>query len=237
MRVLRRSLVAFGGDEDAASAVEFSIVLPILLVLLLGGSQVVVYINATRKVQQVATSVSEMLSQAAPAISTNSTATINSTDLEFSYDAALVIFPYVMTDSQRQGIAWRTDLLVSMASVSFTPNNNICIGADLSGCYTSNVDWTSTGTPSGAYRPCGHSQNPIDNGAPYNRTGLPRSLYGPGSVVVVDVRFTFTPTFGAGFVGPITITRSAFVQPRYVTTIGFDATNPTGIATTCPSTS
>lgn len=239
MRAIRSRLAAFVRAEDAVSAIEFSLVMPILLALLFGGTQLTLYINATRKVQKIATSVSEMLSQAAPAVSTATTASVTAADLDFGYDATLVLFPYVMADAKRQGIPWRSDLTVSMAGISFKQNTNICIGSDLSGCYDANVDWTSTGTSNNAYRPCKvvAPQIPVDNSSPYSRTSLPRSLYGAGSVVAVDVTFTFNPTFGSSFLKPLIITRSAFVQPRYVQTITFDATNSDGIATTCPSTS
>lgn len=230
----RDALTRFRGSVAGVSAVEFAFVFPILLILLLAGGQVILYIDATRKVQQIATSVSEMLSQAAPAASADTTAKVNATDLNFSYDASLVIFPYIMGDAQRRNISWRQGLTVSFAGISFTKLSATCDGtADLSSCYAATVDWTSTGTSSGSYRPCILPQLPVDDGAPYNRLNLPRSLYGPGSIVAVDVSFTFNPTFGSSFLNPVTITRSAFVQPRYVTRIDFDTTSNDGIASKC----
>ena len=216
------------------SAIEFALIFPILLVLLLAGAQVILYVKATSKVQQIATSVSEMLSQAAPSTATATTATVSATDLNFSYDASLVIFPYIMADATQRNIPWRQGLTVSFAGISFTKQNSSCDGqTDMSACYTATVNWTSTGTSTANYRPCTPAQIAVDDSAPYNRGNLPRSLFGDGSIIVVDVSYTFNPTFGASFLRPVTITRSAFVQPRYVTRIDFDPTNNTGIASQC----
>ena len=81
-------------DERAVAAIEFAVILPILLLLLLAGSQVVLYINASRKVGQVARSISQMISQVKPPTN-SSTATVNATDLHFSFDATLVILATV----------------------------------------------------------------------------------------------------------------------------------------------
>jgi Flp pilus assembly protein TadG len=217
------------------SSIEFALLFPVLLVLLLAGGQVVLYVNATSRVQQIATSVSEMLSQATPPSSMDTVAKVNATDLNFSYDASLVIFPYIMADAKQRNIAWRQGLTVSFAGISFTKNSDTCTssGPDLSSCYTAKVNWTSTGTSTANYRPCTPAQVPVDDSAPYSRSNLPRSLYGDGSIIVVDVSYTFNPTFGAGLVKPVTITRSAYVQPRYATRIDFDTTNTDGIATQC----
>ncbi len=52
-------------------------------------------------------------------------------------------------------------------------------------------------------------------------------------MVVIDVVFTFTPSFGARYLPALTITRSAYVQPRYATLVDYDTTNNDGIATKC----
>lgn len=224
-------------DEKAVAAIEFAVILPILLLLLLAGSQVVLYINASRKVGQVARSISQMISQVKPPTN-SSTATVNATDLHFSFDATLVIFPFLMGDAKRQNVAWWQDISINYASIAFTQTNSTCNDpTDLSACYTANVVWTSTGTsqPYGTnYRPCTPAQLPADNTAAPSRLTLPRSVFGPASLIVIDVVFNFTPTFGASFVPAVKIARSAYVQPRYATLINYDTTNSDGIATKCP---
>ena len=224
----------FRDDRRGLSAVEFALVLPLLLVLMLGGIQTVAYVNATRKVELVAQSISQMISQAVPPQG-STIASVNATDLHFSYDATLVLFPYLLKDGPRQGLQWWQDITINYTSVAFTQKGTGCTdNADLSACYTANVVWTSTGTYGGNKRPCATPLQPADNTAAPSPGTLPRSVYGPGSLIVIDVVFTFTPTFGAKFFPTSRVARSVYVQPRYATLVTYDTTNSDGIASKCP---
>ena len=224
----------FASDARGVSAVEFALVLPVLLILLLAGVQVVLYINASRRVELIATSISEMISQAAPP-SNSTTASVNALDLHFAYDATLVLFPYLMQDAARQNMLWWQDITIDFAGIQFKANGTSCgTNADQSACYVAQVGWTSTGTVGSNNRPCTVPQIPADDVATPTRYTLPRSLYGPGAVVAVDVVFKFTPTFGAQYLPALTLRRSVFVQPRYAQLITYSPTSSDGIATTCP---
>jgi len=220
-------------DRRAVSAIEFALILPVLLILMLGGTQLITYINASRKVGLLAQSISQMISQAMPP-SGSTVATVNATDLHFSFDSALVLFPYLMKDGPRQGLQWWQDIAITYAAVAFTQTAANCTGSDLSACYTAAVAWTSSGTTGGNYRPCAVPQLPAADTAPPNRTTLPRSVFGPGSIVAVDVVFNFKPTFGSRFIPAVRIARSMYVQPRYATLVNFDLAGNDGIATKCP---
>ncbi|TGD98628.1 TadE/TadG family type IV pilus assembly protein [Methylobacterium nonmethylotrophicum] len=229
----------FRAAEDGLAAAELALILPVLLTIMLGGIQLVAYINAVRKVELVVQSISQMISQTSPPDASTSVATVNAADLHFSYDAALVLFPYLMDDAKRQGKSWWQDITINYASIQFTQVATTCSdGSDLSACYVANVVWTSTGTTQpasgAAFRPCGVPQVPAANNAAPTRSALPRSVYGPASLIVVDVVFTFTPTFGTQILQPIRIARSAYVQPRYASLVNYDTTNNDGIATRCP---
>ena len=58
-------------------------------------------------------------------------------------------------------------------------------------------------------------------------TTLPSDTYGPASLLVVDISFTFRPLFairslpGLAALNNITINRSFYTSPRYVTTVGY----------------
>ncbi|KMO41695.1 pilus assembly protein TadE [Methylobacterium variabile] len=230
----------FRAAEDGLAAVELALILPVLLALMLGGFQLVAYINAMRKIDLVVRSISQMLSQVAPpANSTSTVGLVTAADLHFSYDAALVLFPYLMADGKRQGKEWWQVITINYAGIQFTQQATNCTNSsDLSACYTADVVWTSTGTTQpadgAAYRPCGVAQTPADNSAAPSRSALPRSVFGPASLIVIDVVFTFTPTFGAQFFPPVRIARSAYVQPRYATLVNYDTTNSDGMAKRCP---
>ncbi len=224
----------FAASKDGASAIEFALVFPVLLVLMLAGLQVVLYVNAARKVEYVAASISQMISEAMPPSNATTVASVNAADLHFSYDSTLVLFPYIMTDAARKNISWWQDITIDYSSITFTPKTGTsCSGYDLSSCYTASVAWTSTGTTGNNQRPCGSVQNPADDTAAPTSTTLPRSIFGPGSLIAIDVAFTFVPTFGSRFLPSVKIVRSAFLQPRYATSISFDSTANDGIATSC----
>ncbi len=228
-------LARFCTSTRATAAVEFAIAFPVLLTLMLFGTQIVTYVNAVRKVELLASSISEMISQAAPP-SGSTIATVNYLDLHFSYDSGLVIFPYLMGDAARQNVAWWQDIYIDYASIQFTKiSNKTCpTSGDLSSCYVANVVWTSTGTTGGNQRVCTIPQLPQDDTLVPNNKNLPRSIFGPGSLIAVDIVFTFRPTFAANFMSPLRIARSVYVQPRYATLINYDTTNNDGIASKCP---
>ena len=231
----------FLGSTHGAVAVEFAFALPVLMVLMMLGVQIVSYVNAVRKVELLTTSISEMISQAAPQPGA-STAYVNYQDLHFSYDSGLVVFPYLMSDSARQGVAWWQDINIDYASVQFNniPNTTCAPTSDQSPCYTASVVWTSTGTVGTNNRACGTAkgqspfQLPMNDTSSPNKLYLPRSIFGPGSVIVIDVVFTFRPVFAANLMQPLTIRRSVYVRPRYASLIDYDTTNSDGIATLCP---
>jgi len=227
----------FRAAEDGLAAVELALIMPVILVIMLGGIQVVSYINAVRKVELVVRSISQMISQTQPP-NGSTVAMVNAGDLHFSYDSSLVLFPYLMAEGRRRGQAWWQVITINYASIKFTQTATTCTdSSDLSACYRADVVWTSTGTTQPAtgvaYRPCGTPQVAASNTAPPSRTALPRSLFGPAAAVVIDVAFTFTPTFGANYLPSLRIARTAYIQPRYATLVDFDSTNNDGIASKC----
>ena len=196
-------LIRFTPSDRGSSAVEFAVIFPVLMILMLMGVQVVNYVSAT--------------------------------DLHFYFDSALVIFPYLMQDAARQGILWWQDIDIDFASIQFTaiPGANCSGQPDQSGCYTAKVVWTSSGTVGSNYRPCIIPQVAQSNTAAPSSLRLPASIFGPGSIIAVDVVFTFTPTFGANLLPSLRIARSVFLQPRYATLITYNTPND-GIAQSCP---
>lgn len=224
----------FFNAQAGVSAIEFSLVMPIMILIMIAGIQIVTYVNAMRRVEMVAASISEMISQAVPP-GNSTTASVNYIDLHFAYDSTLVVFPYVMKDAARKNIQWWQDLTIDFAGIQFASNGKTCpAGADQSPCYTANVGWSSLGTVGSNHRLCGIPLLPVDNSATPTKTTLPRGLYGAGSIIAVDVVFNFVPTFGAKFLPSVNIVRSVFVQPRYATFIDYSTTNSDGIASLCP---
>ena len=62
--MLRRSILPdFVRAQSGVAAIEFVVAFPVLLIVMLFGLQIVTYIRAVRKVELLAASMSEMLSQ------------------------------------------------------------------------------------------------------------------------------------------------------------------------------
>ncbi|MGH6811044.1 MAG: TadE/TadG family type IV pilus assembly protein [Methylocella sp.] len=215
----------FWRARQAISAIEFALVLPFLVVLMLGSAEAARLIIFARNVTQVATTSVEMLTQ-------NGTGKINYVDLHFAIDSTMVIFPQILQDAAQKKITWGNDISISMASVVFTPNPLSCT----SNCsYTANVVWNSGPNK----RTCGVALTAVPDTSAPSKTTLPADVFGPGSLIVVDIVFNYTPIFGLGLFGTIPIARSAYIAPRYVQApkyIKYDATvsGDDGIGAECP---
>ena len=218
---LRQSVMAFCRARQAIAAAEFALVLPLFVTLMLGSVEVARLITFARKVTLVATTAVEMLSQ-------NGTGTVNYIDLDFAIDSTMVIFPQILQDAAQKEIPWNNDIAISMASILFTPNPSTCT----SNCsYVANVVWNSGPNK----RTCGVQLTPVPDTSVPSKTTLPTDVFGPGSLIVVDIVFNYTPIFGLGLFGTIPIARSAYLAPRYVPLIKYVvASGDDGIGAECP---
>ncbi|MGC1464290.1 MAG: TadE/TadG family type IV pilus assembly protein [Pseudolabrys sp.] len=83
---LIRALAAFAGDRRGVSAVEFALILPLMVALYLGGVEVTQAINADRKVTLTAGALANLTAQAS---------SISSSDMTDILDASsAVMYPY-----------------------------------------------------------------------------------------------------------------------------------------------
>jgi hypothetical protein len=219
---------SFVRQPQAASTVEFAFLVPVVVLLLLMGFDTGRYVLATERIQEVANSVAEMLSQTAPAptpvppapaIVPAGAGYVQDSDLHYYYDSAMATYPDVLAVANSTGTYWWQLLTVQMTSIYFNPNPTSC----KSNCtYKPEVVWTT-----GA-RSCGLTITAVSDTSPYSASTLPTDVYpttAPGSIIVVDVSYTFTPTFGAAYLPSISIERSAFMAPRNVTVVESQATS------------
>src|SRR3984893_17869337 len=199
---LYRRAKEFCGARQAIAATEFALVLPFLVILMLGSVEVSRAIIAARNVTAVATTASEMLSQG--------TRPVQYGDLHFASESTMVIFPQILQDAAQKGISWKNDISVLMAGVLFKPNPPSCT----SRCsYNANVVWNSGPNK----RTCGVLLTSAPDTAAPSTTTLPADVFGPGSLLVVDIVYNYTPIFSSTFTalfghplfGTIRIARSA----------------------------
>lgn len=201
MRPLNGKSPPFRSDPRGVAAVEFALCAPILMLLLLVGFDTARYIVAARRLAVVAATIGQMLS-------VSTTGQIAAADLQFYEDSTVAIFPQVLQDSYQQGMIWANDIGMTVSTVNFTgtsPN------------YQGLVNWT-VGTN---LRPCKVPMIATSDSAQPSPTTLPTDVFGAGSLVVVDLSFKFRPTIASTLMKPITIMRSFYVQPRYVSSLTY----------------
>ncbi|QGM45256.1 TadE/TadG family type IV pilus assembly protein [Methylocystis heyeri] len=223
---MSRYVAKFKDCNAGLAAVEFSVALPLLLVVLLGFFELDRYVTMTRKLENTANSIAEMLTQ-------SQSGTISDLDVAFARDATMVLFPTVLADAARKGVAWSNDIQISMSSIVFGKTNPNCS----SNCaYNAQVAWSSGGL--GVSRPCNRLLDAVDDTQGPSRTSLPRDAFGPVPLIAVDLSFDYTPLFAASFMPSLTIKRSAFMQPRYTLGAAYLKYAPVAgsvsLVTTCP---
>jgi hypothetical protein len=203
----------FWRARHAISAVEFALVLPLVVLLMLGSVETARLMIFMRRVTQVSNTIVELLAQT-QAVNPNSADTVpwsvTYIDLHFAIDSTMVIFPQIFGDAALKGTTWKNDISISMASVCFSSSASTCKPTCTSNCTYANVVWNSGPNK----RACGTPLTAApDTSAPSPAT-LPMDVFGPGSLVVVDTVFNYTPIFGSGIFGTIPLKTSAYLAPR-----------------------
>jgi Flp pilus assembly protein TadG len=229
------ALQGFLRDQRGMALVEFATLFPVLVLLLFGAYDLSRAADAARGLTRLSNSIATMLA-------TNTTGYVNYTNLHYAFDSAAVVFPEVLRDAAAKSIPWGTDISISMAGVGFAPTVAGCTN----GCaYVAQIYWTS----GSKNRVCGTSPIPVaDNSAESNALALPDDLFTPVAtpsgalappnfLIVVDVKYTWTPLIARSFLPSISFQRSAFLSARYAPggVIKYNAIpNDDGFGAECP---
>lgn len=198
-------LARFTRSPSAASAVEFAIIFPVFVLLMLGGFEIVRYITVSRQLTYAANSMATMLAER--------TSAVNGNGVIFAFNSAMITFPQVLNDPARKNTNWYNYMSITLSSILFTPTVNGCT----SGCtYKANVDW-SIGT--NGSRSCSVAPVSAPSTSTPSNTTLPQDVFTAGSIIVADVVYPFVPILALNFVPSITLRRSVYLQPRYLNKI------------------
>ena len=222
-------LWSIGRSTSGLAAVEFALVIPFIIMFIFGGYEAVRAINSERRLTVLANAIAQQIT-AATATPGASYAELANADLHFFYNTAIVLFPQALADGARYGNAWSQNVSISVTSVSFTPVPPTCT----SNCiYLANVMWTSGAQP----RPCLLPLSSQSDQAPPTPSRLPADVFGPNSLIVVDLAYSFRPIIGGQYFGNnLVIRKSVYIQPRYVSSIYYKGILSPGyddLATTC----
>jgi Flp pilus assembly protein TadG len=194
----RRFARATGG----VAAVEFALILPVMLVMYLGLVAVTVGVNTNRKVTLVSRTVSDLVAR--------STSSLRTAELDtLVRAAATVIAPYNPAG-----------LNVALASVVVRRVG----GSDAAPVLEARVCWsvakelTSTGELASGTLPPGWSPNTVIS-------PIPDGFRNPGSSFIMStVKKPYTPVVGASITGNITLEESTPWPTRNVTEIALEGT-------------
>ena len=218
MNALLSILKAFIKSCRGIAAVEFAYIAPFLLVCIWGCFETSKYITATRRISYLASSIAGEISQ-------NVNGTVSDNDLNFFYQSSLMIFPNEINDSARTGLQWYQSMQIAMTGIKFTATPTNCT---TSCTYTPTVVWVG----GNIQRSCTAPITQVSDTSTPSLTTLPLDVYGPNFLVVVDVVYNYTPYLSTMFFKQKTISKSFYINPRYVSLIKYTA--PSGYGQACP---
>jgi len=184
----------FSTDADAVAAIEFAIVVPFMLVLLVGGVELGDGMAINVKVSATAHSVADMVTQNT-SLSTASMQNILT-------GATAIIAPYPVNNSQ---------LLVTVSEIS----------SDANGTLTLQWSQSYNGASFGSGRPSlGSSANYQPLSIPTSLNGTAGNVNNPNnqndqvSFIVSEVSYAYTPNLGYTISGTVVLRDNDWVFPR-----------------------
>jgi Flp pilus assembly protein TadG len=199
VRSVRRLIRA----DTGIAAVEFAILLPFMLFLYVGATELVQAMITSRKASVIARTLADLVAQQ-PANTDLTAAQLN----DIITGAKAIMAPYAISS-----------LKLTVSSIEFSAKTPPATG------YDAKTKWSVTNN-GGALRPCGTLTSAPD-GVNGGITTVPAGLYGPGSIIVADVAYAYTPTFGGGVLAwttqssSVQMARSMLMRPRLQDTIKY----------------
>jgi Flp pilus assembly protein TadG len=202
---MRKHLRHFTRNGSATSAVEFALVLPLFLLILLGSVEFNRYFRFARHLATAADTVGSMMAQRI--------GPLGATDAEMDFNSSYEVFREA-AQSAATSASWANYMGHQITQVVFKPTVATCT----SGCtYVANVAWvwpTNYVLLGSLARVCGTLLGAVAGTAP-SGASIPQNLFGPGSMIVVDLTYDYTPLFGSRFLSPMRIVKQAFYAPRF----------------------
>lgn len=215
---LRSTLRRGASDRSGIAAVEFGMILPLLLLLYLGTAALTQAISAARGATVLARTLADLVSQQVANTPLTDTTAQN---IFNSSTAVMAPFP-------------TSTLKMTLSNVEFVAD----LTAVSSNFFDAKTRWTVTFS-GGTLRPCGTAgaatpiMTPVANGSTPTSTTMPLGLYTAGFVIVADVNYVYTPSigllswsmaFGKGQgSSPVSITmsRTSYMRPRQTDNIHY----------------
>jgi hypothetical protein len=127
-------------------------------------------------------------------------------------------------------------LKMTISAGDFVANATTPAPATAANGYEAKIRWSKVGPYGGTARACAKA-TPVANSSSPSSTTLPSGLYAAGSLIVADVVYTYSPSFGGALLAwsstdsLMTMKNTTYMRPRNWTTY---ITYPTLVSgTTC----
>lgn len=203
----RRRLRRFARRDDGVSAVEFALLAPVLAVMLGGAVELSGAITASNRSTYVADALAEMISRVDH--------TITASEMKSFVVAAALIDPDIVRYARVSGKPIEEAFKVTVTSVQFKPKIVTCL---LLSCdYRAEVVFSYS--LNGTERKCKNLK--ASDGEQTSKT-LPTKVFGPGSLVVVDVETFYSPVMPIRLANTISFKRSSYFRPRYLPRVNYE---------------
>lgn len=193
-------------SQKGVAAIEFALLMPLLLVLMLGSFELQRYLRIERRLSLTAQNIAAIVAQRER---------LDGREASLDFDSAIHTFP---SASEEPPTLWHHVLVHQISSVVFAPTTTSCT----TNCtYTANLTWNwptyDVNFGLGALRRVCGALTPAPQGAAATGSTLPAALFGPGSLIVVDLRYRFRPLFGSTFIPEIILSRQGYANARFAT--------------------
>ena len=235
--------------RSASAGLEFAIIAPVLLVLMIGVFDIARAVIVQQQVYNAAHTIP--VSASSLAVQTDQTTSLTPTQVQQSLSEIFAAMPW-----RRSGVlAGATS--VTMSSVTFVQTDSSCVANSTTVCsYAPHTTWSvAYADPPGrnpanynsfqnVTRPCMQlNQTLPGQGSPGDLSSLPTlGVISPDPILVVDVHYQYSPVFTKFMTGPVDFWASGLWAVRSVqpgTSVAsqytkYDTANANGGAGKCP---
>lgn len=194
MTRLRNRCGFLASNQDGLAAVEFALLLPVMITLFFGVVEVSLALLCRADVSKMASTAADLISQAS---------TVNSTDLGNVYAAAgTILYPYYDPSVSGSGRP-------SVRLTSVIDDGSGAVGKDH---MTGKVAWTCTQTGSGTLTPATRATgDTVTFTQPLMTEG--------GSVIIAEIAYSYASPTTKVIAAPINFTNNFYTKPRRVAQI------------------
>ena len=220
MRMLEKvGVMFFKGffkNTQALAAMEFALVLPVMMLLFYGSFETLQFLSFQRRLQSAAGSITRFISEVTPDSPDVKTYTMDITEWQYMVNLVPFYVPEVLSNAIRFGTQWERQFTLDIMYINVTKN-------PATNRNEPRIQWVVGGT---AFKPTTTCQlNPLPlrpHAYPFDWTTYPAPLNNIGDKLIVQLSMPYRPVLASianwipGFKDLTSVTVNSFNSPRYV---------------------